>query len=58
MNHPNTEVNDIIRLGRFVEGRVRPVRFSVESVRDKQKIIDMFVVHQLIYVEIYTSRVI
>ena len=40
MNLPNTEVNDIIRLGRFVEGRVRPVRFSVESVSDKQNIIE------------------
>ena len=40
MNLPNTEVNDIKRLGRFVEDRVRPVRFSVESESDKQKIIE------------------
>ena len=40
MNLPNTEVNDIIRLGKFVESRVRPVRFSVESVSDKQTIIE------------------
>ena len=39
MNLSITEVNDIIRLGRFVEGRVRPVHFSVESLSHKQKII-------------------